>query len=71
LAKPGRKQKHRLAKIFYIEPELLLQMELRLTRPGAKAPEYGAQSDLINALIRKWIGQERAQDVGTSEPRAD
>ena len=51
----GRPPNDRQLKGFYIEPELELRMVKALTPEGQTQPPHGAQSDLINELIRQWL----------------
>ena len=42
--------------------------ELRLYAPFEGERKYGAMSDLITALLTRWLSEEEDQDDGPSRP---
>jgi hypothetical protein len=44
-----------MKKTFYLDQEVVFLLETRMTQPGEKVPRYGAQSELVNTLLKEWL----------------
>ena len=59
MARPGRKSKDPYVKWLITMPESIVgAVEFRLLDPVLLKPRYGARSQLVQALLQKWLAGE-------------
>lgn len=55
--------KHKIPRVrwdVYIRADLAAQVELIITDPMREKAKYGARSNLIEAVLEKWLKDQRA-----------